>query len=338
MSLIIIITDAGRAALVNAEHTGTAPVAISEVGISAAAITPLSSMTVLTDEIKRLSSIAGEVVAADTIHVSMTDATTDAYTLRSFGLYLADGTLFGIYGQADPILEKTSHSIAALAIDVVFADIDATSITFGDASFSNPPATTDRQGVVELATNAEALAGADTLRALTPAAAKAAVLSWLLALDGHGSGLDADMVDGKHASEFLLATAYTAADVLTKLMSLDGSGSGIDADMLDGLHASSFATLAGASSVENGGFRIYADGYRECWGKITIPANAQGYFVAYPAGVGYASWSNTQISGARDGGNAQDNAPDVKNCTKTGFTVSSAADEPIACWWSSRGY
>jgi hypothetical protein len=38
-------------------------------------------------------------------------------------------------------------------------------ITFGDTNFLNPPATTTRQGVVELATNAEAAAGTDTQRA-----------------------------------------------------------------------------------------------------------------------------------------------------------------------------
>lgn len=38
----------------------------------------------------------------------------------------------------------------------------------------------------------------------------------------------------------------TAAQVREKLKTVDGSGSGIDADLLDGLHASSFARLSGA--------------------------------------------------------------------------------------------
>ncbi len=36
----------------------------------------------------------------------------------------------------------------------------------------------------------------------------------------------------------------TAADVLAKLLTVDGSGSGLDADLLDGQHASAFATAA----------------------------------------------------------------------------------------------
>lgn len=39
----------------------------------------------------------------------------------------------------------------------------------------------------------------------------------------------------------------TAAQVLAKLVTVDGSGSGIDADLLDGSHASAFAKLAGAT-------------------------------------------------------------------------------------------
>lgn len=40
----------------------------------------------------------------------------------------------------------------------------------------------------------------------------------------------------------LNASGYTAADVLAKLLTVDGSGSGIDADKLDGLDASGFAS------------------------------------------------------------------------------------------------
>ncbi|HVJ24862.1 MAG TPA: hypothetical protein VM756_13095, partial [Burkholderiales bacterium] len=37
-------------------------------------------------------------------------------------------------------------------------------------------------------------------------------------------------------------TGYTAADVLAKLLTVDGAGSGIDADLLDGLSSAAFAT------------------------------------------------------------------------------------------------
>lgn len=37
-------------------------------------------------------------------------------------------------------------------------------------------------------------------------------------------------------------TGYTAADVLSKLLTVDGTGSGLDADLLDGLNSTAFAT------------------------------------------------------------------------------------------------
>lgn len=43
---------------------------------------------------------------------------------------------------------------------------------------------------------------------------------------------------------YLLASAYTANDVLTKIKTVDGAGSGLDADLLDGNQASAFATAS----------------------------------------------------------------------------------------------
>lgn len=60
------------------------------------------------------------------------------------------------------------------------------------------------------------------------------LLATLLTVDGAGSGLDADKLDGQEGSYYLPASSYTAADVLTKLLTVDGAGSGIDADRLEG--------------------------------------------------------------------------------------------------------
>lgn len=46
----------------------------------------------------------------------------------------------------------------------------------------------------------------------------------------------------------LAASAYTAADVLAKLLTVDGAGSGLDADLLDGQSSAAFATVASLSS------------------------------------------------------------------------------------------
>ena len=45
---------------------------------------------------------------------------------------------------------------------------------------------------------------------------------------------------GYGITDALLSSSYTAADVLSKIKTVDGSGSGLDADTVDGLHSSSF--------------------------------------------------------------------------------------------------
>lgn len=167
--LQFVTTKAGRAALVNAEHNGTAPIEVTEIGITAAVFTPNEDMTTLPGEIKRLSTISGEVVAPDTIHVTIRDDGADTYTVRGIGYWLNNGVLLGVYGQAEPILEKSAQSMILLAADTIFTTIKATSLTFGNANFTNPPATAERQGVVELATAEETKAGIDAKRAVTPA-------------------------------------------------------------------------------------------------------------------------------------------------------------------------
>lgn len=255
MSFDFIVTDAGRAALVNAQNTGTAPVTIAQVGISPTVIAATPATAALPGEIKRIGGVPGLVVADDTIHINVSDHSLDVYSAHSLALYLADGTLFAAYGQAAAIIEKTAASIGLISIDIVFADISAALITFGDAEFTNPPATTEVLGVVELATQAEADAGNDTTRALVPARAKAALLAWLLAQDGSGSGIDADMLDGQQGAWYadiparlgftpLDAALFTAAQILSRLLTVDGSGSGLDADMLDGQHGSYYADVA----------------------------------------------------------------------------------------------
>ncbi len=49
-----------------------------------------------------------------------------------------------------------------------------------------------------------------------------------------------DLLDGQHGSYYLPASSYTAADVLAKIKTVDGAGSGLDADTVDGKHASDF--------------------------------------------------------------------------------------------------
>lgn len=62
-------------------------------------------------------------------------------------------------------------------------------------------------------------------------------------VDGAGSGLDADLLDGQEGAYYLPSSSYTAADVLTKTKTVDGSGSGLDADLIDGNQLSAFTPI-----------------------------------------------------------------------------------------------
>lgn len=78
----------------------------------------------------------------------------------------------------------------------------------------------------------------------------ASILTLLKTVDGASSGLDADLLDGSHASRFLTTDTYTAADILTKLKTVDGVGSGLDADLLDGNSSAAFATAAQGTKAD----------------------------------------------------------------------------------------
>lgn len=79
----------------------------------------------------------------------------------------------------------------------------------------------------------------EAIEAVTPPNANQ-ILTMIKTVDGAGSGLDADLLDGQHASYFLPNSDFTASNVLTLIKTVDGSGSGLDADLLDGLDSTYF--------------------------------------------------------------------------------------------------
>jgi len=50
-------------------------------------------------------------------------------------------------------------------------------------------------------------------------------------------------------TQYLLASGYTAADLISKLLTVDGSGSGLDADLLDGLSSAAFEAVGTAAGL-----------------------------------------------------------------------------------------
>jgi hypothetical protein len=90
----------------------------------------------------------------------------------------------------------------------------------------------------------KALADALALKLAAAGYTAADVLAKLVTVDGTGSGLDADFLDGHDSAYFAQASQVTAAALLAALLTVDGAGSGLDADTLDGHDTAFFATAA----------------------------------------------------------------------------------------------
>jgi microcystin-dependent protein len=169
----LTITNAGLVAFTNAQLAGNVKLAIASVGLTGTQFNVAPTLTGLPGEFKRVATISGAAVGADTIHLMIRDADPQSYTVRGFGLFLADGTLFAVYGQAEVLVEKAVASTALIALDVKFPTNQVAAITFGSTNFIDPPATEDVAGVAEIATQAEADAGQDDTRIVTSKKLKA---------------------------------------------------------------------------------------------------------------------------------------------------------------------
>jgi hypothetical protein len=157
------------------------------------------------------------------VAVVFTTGTKDVYlapTARSFTGYCAvDGSTI-ITGQF--VFEGTT----ADGFETTFVITDPTADR--DITFKN------ESGTVAFLSDITNMSAADILAAL-------------LTVDGSGSGLDADLLDGISSAAFVLATDYEDADVLAKLLNVDGAGSGLDADLLDGVSSAGFCTTSGCT-------------------------------------------------------------------------------------------
>ncbi len=164
--LVLTLTNAGFAALRAA--SGTNAIVIAQLGLTARAVAVAPTLAVLPDEHRRLATVSGAAVDDRTIHLTACDDSDATYVVRAIGLYLADGTLFAAYSQADPIFEKARVATYLQAIDLRLQPGEAARISFGDSNFLYPPATQSTRGVAEIATEAEVDGAADDTRIVTP--------------------------------------------------------------------------------------------------------------------------------------------------------------------------
>ncbi|MCP4027802.1 MAG: tail fiber protein [Sphingomonas sp.] len=168
-ALTLMITRAGQARFTAAQLDADINLGIAQIGLTDAPFVSAPTLEALPGEFKRLASISGDQVGDNIVHMTIRDDSADGYTARGFGLFLADGTLFATYAQADNLFEKSPRATFLAAIDIAFPTGDVSELVFGNTNFLNPPATTQRKGVVRLATPAERDRGTSTDTVITPA-------------------------------------------------------------------------------------------------------------------------------------------------------------------------
>lgn len=160
-------------------------------------------------------------------------------TPASVGLIYIDTTADRVYVSTDTVSSadwdilpaSEASGIANVVEDVtpqLGGDLDANGHTI-----TNLDASATAKGIVELATTAEVNTGTDTVRAVTPAGLKNSALQ--TKVDGIEAGATADQ---------------SAAEIMAAVQTLDGPGSGLNADLLDGNEATAFATAAQGAKTD----------------------------------------------------------------------------------------
>lgn len=220
MALTLTMTNAGLARFTAAQLGNGADLRISAVGISDSAIVVAPTLTALPGEFRRIATISGAQVGDNIVHLIVRDDALLDYAFRAFCLYLSDGTLFAVYGQAGRIMQKAAAAANLFAIDIAFPAANVASISFGDTNFLNPPATTETKGVIEIATDEEVATGTDTSRAVTPKSLTKRITDWFagrkITVSGIATGggaLSADVVIGVPSAS---AAEVDAGAVATK--------------------------------------------------------------------------------------------------------------------------
>lgn len=224
MAINVIVTDAGFSALLNAEASGTEKVKLTKIGFGSESYVPSQEQTELKNQFKIFDSEFGGEKDGNSIQISLRDASEDAYDVYEFGIYTDAGILFAVYSQETPILSKTEATVAMLYFEFFLKNGNPEYIELDPLIFDLNSATENREGIAEIATEAEAKAGTDDTRFITPKKLDAVI-------EGHDSIVHrsgAETISGSKTftKDITVNAPATSAPTGVKINDTNGKGTG----------------------------------------------------------------------------------------------------------------
>lgn len=158
MSLPIVITDVGMAELLASQVT-TQVLSLDAVLLGSASYVPTSAATSLVAQFKVIdgAQLSGSVLSDQSvIHITITDASNEVYSINEIGVRSASGALFAVYSQiGDPIFVKTANTTLMLAFDIIIKTGSLDNVVIDSPTFGYPQATLSQLGIAKLATQVD---------------------------------------------------------------------------------------------------------------------------------------------------------------------------------------
>ena len=243
------------------------PTTISGPQATAIATNSNKVSNVSTDLSTSASSTALVVNSSDGNNASIPAATPTTWgAMTDEDKAKLDGIESGAKGD-----QTASEILTAIkTVDGAGSGLDA-DLLDGNSSAYFGTATAVSTNAADIATNTGKLAGIEA--GATGDQSAAEILTAIKTVDGAGSGLDADLLDGNSSAHYATAASVStntsniatntgklagieagatadqsAAEILTAIKTVDGAGSGLDADKLDGNSSAYFGTAAAVST------------------------------------------------------------------------------------------
>lgn len=329
-ALALKLTDAGLAAVQGA--SGSDPVMISHLGLTATPFDYAPTLTALPGEFKRIDVVSGIAAAPNITHLTAYDTSADAWSCTGFGLFMSDGVLFAVYSQPTTVMSKAQLAFGLFAFDIAFQGDLAANIQYGNATFLYPPATETTRGVAKLATQAQVDAGDDAQEIVTPRTLKNRLAALLAGITGSLNALSTAMdlgLESLRARRIISGGLVTGGGDLYADRTLTVTEATPE-DITAGTSASRVVTPRRLGPItmlleQNGFIRFF--GLQIVWGRFNAAANTSTA-AAFSRPFETACFSVIASGVVAGGADSQDNPPAVVASTITvnGFSVFSADD------------